>query len=162
MIIKLIGSAMLLGFALLATKAYKKCIARRQSECDVFLTMIDAVRDGVDYFLSPAAKIFRRFAEGNSRPAAFAKMVIDGVSPGEAFARIKNSLAVGREGREILGKFFESFGRGFKDGAVAMSEDCKKKFSEYSERCEVEDEKNTRLATALMLGGALGVIILFL
>ena len=162
MIFKLFGAALLLGFSLLVLRAYKAYLGRRKEECEGFGQIIDAVRDGVDYFLSPIGRIIERFESGESMTAKFAENVKSGDSPEKAFDKIKEKLAIGREGREILGKFFASVGRGYKDGAVKIADACRKKFTEYTENTAEEDEKSAKLTTALVIGGALGLILLFI
>ena len=162
MIFKLFGAALLLGFSLLVLRAYKAYLGRRKEECEGFGQIIDAVRDGVDYFLSPIGKIIERFESGESMTAKFAENVKSGDSPEKAFDKIKEKLAIGREGKEILGKFFASVGRGYKDGAVKIADACRKKFTEYTEKTAEEDEKSAKLTTALVIGGALGLILLFI
>ncbi|MBQ2875601.1 MAG: hypothetical protein IJE25_01185 [Clostridia bacterium] len=162
MIFKLFGAALLLGFSLLVLRAYKAYLGRRKEECEGFGQIIDAVRDGVDYFLSPIGRIIERFESGESMTAKFAENVKSGDSPEKAFDKIKEKLAIGREGREILGKFFASVGRGYKDGAVKIADACRKKFTEYTEKTAEEDEKSAKLTTALVIGGALGLILLFI
>lgn len=162
MIFKLFGAALLLGFSLLVLRAYKAYLGRRKEECEGFGQIIDAVRDGVDYFLSPIGRIIERFESGESMTAKFAENVKSGDSPEKAFDKIKEKLAIGREGREILGKFFASVGRGYKEGAVKIADACRKKFTEYTEKTAEEDEKSAKLTTALVIGGALGLILLFI
>ena len=152
----------MLGFSLLVLRAYKAYLGRRKEECEGFGQIIDAVRDGVDYFLSPIGRIIERFESGESMTAKFAENVKSGDSPEKAFDKIKEKLAIGREGREILGKFFASVGRGYKDGAVKIADACRKKFTEYTEKTAEEDEKSAKLTTALVIGGALGLILLFI
>lgn len=161
-ILKVFGAAATLLFALGILRGYKRYLARRREECDVFLALIDAVRDGVDYFLSPLKRIFEKFCSGDSVPSRISKRICDGESPREAFEKEKSGLHIGESGKEILSGFFSSLGRGYRDGAVALSEACKKKFSEYAEESEREDEKNSRLAGVLIIGGALALIILFI
>jgi hypothetical protein len=162
LIFKLFGAALLLGFSLLIIRAYKAYLERRREECKGFGQIIDAVRDGVDYFLSPIGKILERFESGETLAAKFAKDVKSGESPEKAFEKIREKLAIGREGREILGKFFASVGRGYKDGAIKIAEACRKKFTEYTEKSALEDEKSKKLTAALVIGGALGLILLFI
>ena len=162
MIFKVFGAALLLGFSLLVLRAYKAYLGRRKEECEGFGQIIDAVRDGVDYFLSPIGRIIERFESGESMTAKFAENVKSGDSPEKAFDKIKEKLAIGREGREILGKFFASVGRGYKDGAVKIADACRKKFTEYTEKTAEEDEKSAKLTTAVVIGGALGLILLFI
>lgn len=152
----------MLGFSLLVLRAYKAYLGRRKEECEGFGQIIDAVRDGVDYFLSPIGRIIERFESGESMTAKFAENVKSGDSPEKAFDKIKEKLAIGREGREILGKFFASVGRGYKEGAVKIADACRKKFTEYTEKTAEEDEKSAKLTTALVIGGALGLILLFI
>jgi len=161
-IIKVLGAAATLGFALLLLRGYKRYLASRRLECEGFISVFDAVRDGVDYFLSPLKKIFGRFCEGDSPLSRISKRICEGESPKAAFEKEKGGLHIGEAGREILSGFFSALGQGYKDGAVALSESCKKKFEKYNAERERDDEKNARLAAALIIGGALALVILFI
>ena len=161
-IIKIFGAVAICVFALRLLRGYKRYLEKRKAECEGFILVIEAVRDGVDYFLSPLKRIFERFCEGDSPLARISKRICGGESPKTAFESEKDGLHIGESGKDILSGFFSSLGRGYKDGAVSMSEACKKKFEKYSAEREREDEKNARLATTLVVGGALAVIILFI
>ena len=161
-IIKCLGSAAVLAFALALLRGYKAYLAKRREECDGFLAVIEAVRDGVNYFLSPLGRIFERFCDGKTTLSKISERIRDGESPKDAFEKEKRGLHIGECGKEILSNFFSALGRGYKDGVVALSEACRAKFEEYSENCRQEDEKSARLAATLAFGGALALIILFI
>lgn len=161
-LIKIFGAVATLLFALMLLRGYKYFLKKRKEERDEFLVLFDAVRDGVGCFLSPLSSIFSRFCEGDSTLARISRRIKDGESPKSAYNAEERGFHIGEAGREILSSFFSSLGRGYKDGEVAMCQSVGKRFFEYSESADKEDEKSARLAGALTVGAALGIIILFI
>ena len=160
--VKILGAVATLGFALALLRGYKYFLKKRKEEREGFLALFDAVRDGVNCFLSPLARIFSGFCEGDSTLARISRRIKAGESPKSAYNAEKGGLHIGEAGKEILSGFFSALGRGYKDGEVALNESARKRFLEYSEACDIEDEKSARLAGALAFGAALGIIILFI
>lgn len=161
-LIKSFGAAATLMFAFALLRGYKSYLEKRKKEREGFISLFEAVRDDIDCFLSPLSKIFERFTSGESTLSRISLRIKNGESPKFAYNAEKDGLHVGDVGKEILAAFFSSLGKGYREGAVAMSESCRKRFLEYSEISDVEDEKNAKLAGALTVGAALGIIILFI
>ena len=161
-LIKSFGAVAVLAFALALLRGYKFYLRKRKEEREGFISLFEAVRDEIDCFLSPLSRIFDRFTSGESTLSRISARIKSGESPKTAFEKEKGGLHIGDTGKEILSGFFSALGRGYREGAVAMSEACRKRFLEYSEISDAEDEKNAKLAGVLVVGAALGIIILFI
>ena len=160
--VRCIGAAALLFCSVIVIRGYRGFLARRRQECDELLLIMRGLRREVEHFLTPLCKIFAKFASDKSVPSGMASRIADGMLPEEAFLESRDRLAVGEDGKEILGDLFSGLGQGYKDGAVAHISSCEKRFDEYVRHIKDEYEKNGRLVAVLVLGAALGLVILFI
>jgi len=156
------GAAMLLFAALFAVRSYKAHLGRRKREMEAFSSVIERIYDMVDLFLTPVRGIFEGFNTGEESADRLIRSIEEGSTPKDAYGGIKESLSIGEEGKEILERLFSGLGKGYKDGALSLAESCRKRFAEYKKTAEEEDEKSSKVVSALTVGCTVGVILLFL
>jgi hypothetical protein len=161
-ILKYIGAAALLVGAFLVIRRYKAHHAERKREILAFSLLIDRIYDMVDLFLAPVRRIFEGVSTGVESADELARHIEDGEAPQQAYVGVKDKLSVGEEGKRILEQLFLGLGKGYRDGALALVESCRKRFADYKKAAEEEDEKSSKVVSALVIGCTVGVIILFI
>ena len=92
----------------------------------------------------------------------FVLEVRSGSSPKAAFEKHEGELAIGKEGKRILNNLFSALGTGYKDGTLSHIRSARDELERYTAGEKEEAEKNSKLITALLVGGAVGVLLLFL
>ena len=161
-VFKIFGAAVVLGFALLTIMGYRSFLNKRSEERESFRRMLSAFRDGVDCFLLPIGKILEGMKADVGAIAELRRLIKNGDTPASAFDKIRDKLYMGNEGKEILKGFFSELGRGYKNGVVTLCESAQRRFDESCNKSDGDDEKNAKLYATLIIGGALGIVILFI
>ena len=156
-----IGALIVFLAALLSVRLYRSYLDGRLTEGRAFLRLIERVRDGVNCYLTPIPNILEAASELHSAILSLWKRVADGATPSEAYEVVEGELSLDSVSREILRRFFDGLGSGYREGVVAFAEECRGELSERLDMLEAEDEKNKKIYSALIVGGALGFILLF-
>ena len=160
--LRYVGAICIVVCAFLLSRSYSSYIKRRVSECECFLLLISHVEKMIRCFLSPVSDIFSKFECNEAKVMSFVCGVRDGKALSDAFAECECELALGKDGKKILSELFSELGRGYKDGTLSLVASARSELEKYTAREREEGEKNLKLATALLVGGAVGVVLLFL
>lgn len=154
------GAVLILFSAVLLALFYKRYVERGIRERESFLSLIDCLRVRIDCYLSTLVEVFKDFKDEAIEP--FLRRVREGESPESAFAGTHTLFAIGKGGIEILSRLFGMIGREYKAGVIASVDTARAAFTEYSAKQLEEGKKSVKLICALLLGGALGLVILLI
>ncbi len=160
--LRYVGAICIVVCAFLLSRSYSSYMKRRVSECECFLLLISHAEKMIRCFLSPITDIFSGFECGEESVMAFVCDVRGGKALSDAFAERECDFALGKDGKKILSELFSELGRGYKDGTLTLVASARSELEKYTVREREEGEKNSKLATALLVGGAVGVLLLFL
>ena len=151
-----------MAFAFFLSRSYTAYLKRRVREGECFLSLTERIESMISCYLSPIKDIFSGFECEESAVMDFVRRVRDGARLRDAYFEAEGGLAVGREGKKILAELFSTLGCGYKDGSVGLVASARAEFEKYLGGEREECEKNSRLAAALLLGGALGILLLLI
>ncbi len=159
-ILRYTGAVLTVISAYAVTVSYKKYVQRAERESESFLSLMDYLRIRIDCYLSTVAEVLSDFKDDAIEP--FLAKVREGNSAARAFALTQRSLAIGKEGREILSRLFSLVCGEYKTGVISAIDSSREAFSAYMQKANEEGRKNVRLVSALILGAVLGAVILLI
>ena len=153
--IRLFGAAFIMLSALFVGREYSSFSDKRTSELRGFLLFVRHVGGRVANFLSYGDELFSGFENESLESCGFLPALRDGEDFADAFESAKNKLSISSSQIEMLGEFFVSFGRDYRDGEIEKITAFLEKYEKEVDReCE-NMTKNLQVARALLLGGAL-------
>ena len=153
--IRLFGAAFIMLSALFAGREYSRFSDKRSSELRGFLLFVRHIGGQVANFLSYGDELFSGFENQSLQSCGFLPALREGADFADAFESTKKKLSIPSSQSEMLGEFFASFGRDYREGEVEKITAFLEKYEKEVDReCE-NMTKNLQVARALLLGGAL-------
>ena len=159
---KLILLAILPLAALIIGRGYSVYVDRRIAECEELCELLIHIRARVGCFLSPVSEMLSDFHSDRLSELGFVREVCDGRGLSEAYENIAPRLSVSEEVRRVIGGFFESFGRGYRDETLSEIDYARESLEKILERERVELDKSVRLTRSILLLVSVGLIILLI
>lgn len=147
--------------ALVVRRAYVAFIGRALAECRGFIAYLEHIRQRIGCYLERGDSL----SDGFSSPALCrCGFLCDELrsDPRRAYAEAEGRLALGEEGRRILSDFFRSLGAGYLDGQMGAIALTLERLREVEKKESEELEKRTRVAGAVCICAALGLLLLLL
>ena len=141
-------------------RGYREYLERGAKVRAGFIELINRLRHKIDCYMSTVPEAIEDFV---CLPIEeLLSSVRDGEQIGAAFARMKNKFRIGREGEEILDRFFSDVTVGYKDTVVSAAVLARERLVEYDEKMRAEDEKSAKITASLLFGLGLGTVILLI
>ena len=116
----------------------------------------------ISRFLTPQESILQNFSDEALEKCGFLPAIRSGKSLSEAFEACKPSLSLSDDLKGRLGKFFHGFGGEYLDGEISRASDFRSELETGLKKEESELEKGLKITNALLLGGAVGIVILMI
>ena len=154
------GAALIMAGALFINNEYKQYINRRISEYRGFLSLISHAEGKISKYLSYGDGLWRDFSDDSLDMCGFIPLLRGGCTVYDAFEKSKKRLSLSKETKEFLSSSFKDLGRGYREGEISYLLDLKSRLTRGLEEEEMNAEKNKKVATALLFGGALAILIL--
>lgn len=158
--LRILGGALLLLCALLVGREYSAYAGRRIAEHQGFIALISHSEGMIGRFLSSGDELWRGFDNEALERVGFLPLIKDGKDADSAFSTVKGRLSLGDEAKKKVEEFFKDFGSGYKDQEIARISALRAELETSLKSETAELEKNSRVLNALLVGGALGLIIL--
>lgn len=159
-IFRYIGIGLILLSALAVSRGYERFIRRRIAEEEGFLALLLHIRAGVECFLSSAEELVRGFE--NEALQSVGYLGGEGADICERFRRSGDRLCISDKVRDILKNFFDSFGKEYKSGTVALIDRTRAVLDEHIKVERESAEKDVKLVRTVSLAAALGAVILLI
>ncbi|MBQ8322047.1 MAG: hypothetical protein IJX92_06755 [Clostridia bacterium] len=159
-LIRYIGIGLILLSALAVSRWYERFIRRRIAEDEGFSALLLHIRAGVECFLSSAEELLRGFENEALMNAGY--LGGDGADICERFRRSSERLCISDKVRGILRDFFDSFGKEYKSGTVALIDRTRAALDEHIKAERESAEKDVKLVRTVLLSAALGAVILLI
>ena len=150
------GGLLLLLSAYLLWKGYDSYLKKRSGEYEDLVRLLEHMAQQLECRLSEGAAMLSGFCSDRLSELGFFQGE-GGV--GERFHRIAKRLTVNTKTRERLERFFSEFGTGYLGTERERIDRELRGLREERDRVVSECEKDTHLCRALLLLGALGLII---
>lgn len=160
--LKYFGAVCITACALITSRSYTRYIKRRVGECECFCRLAERIESMIKCYLSPVGDIFSGFECGERAVMDFVTEVRRGVPLKEAYIAAEKKLSVAAEAKRILSELFSTLGHGYKDGVLKLVSEAREELEKHLASEREEGEKNSKLALALLFGGAVGILLLFI
>lgn len=159
-LLRIVGGALLLGGAALASVAYRRYAERQLAELEGFCKLLSHVREKIKVYLEPQSSLLSDFDCSPLEDCGFMPAYRESGSMNQAFKSAE--VSVTGDAERSLSSFFESFGRGYKDEEIARAESTVAECLRILERERCEVPREVRLAVVLIASFALAVFILII
>ena len=140
-------------------REYEKYLARRLGELIGLRDLISHARGMIEKYLSYGAELWRGFTNEALESCGLMDALREGRGLSEAFASCGDRMALTAEERAELACDFARLGKGYKSGEVSLLDTLENKLCEMADGESDQAEKNIKVFRALLLGGALVVVI---
>lgn len=156
------GAILIMLSALWLSRAYRDYLDKGVRELRGFISLITHIEAKVGCFLTPSDGLWSTFSDTALVQNGFLSALESGKTLSEAFEDCSSSLTVRTEERELLSDFFSSFGTGYRDTETNRCQRVLKALSTSLSSYEERAEKDKSIASALLLGGALAIVIMII
>lgn len=156
------GAALVMIAALFASREYSAYAQRRISQYKGFVALISHAEGMIAKFLAKGEELWRGFTDNALEECGFISSLREGKSLSESFSSCEDRLCLPRGVREELRGFFSEFGKSYKDGQLSSLSLFRAKLETKLNEEEAGLEKSLKVTRALIIGGALSVVILII
>ena len=159
-LLRIVGGALLLGGAALASVAYKRYAQRQLAQLEGFCKLLSHVREKIKVYLSPQSSLLSDFSCEELEDCGFMPEYRKSGSLNRAFR--SSRISITEDAKRLLSSFFERFGRGYKDEEIARAGSATAECQRILERERCDVPRDVRLAGVLIASFALAVFILII
>lgn len=160
--LKWAGAAVILLSALFVGKEYSAYVRQRLEQYRGFVALILHIEGMISRFLTPQDGLWRDFNNDALQKCGFLPLLREGKGLSGAFESVKASLALSEETKEMLSDFFGNFGGNYLDGEMSRTADFRTQLENGLKQEESELEKSLKISNALLVAGAVGIVILII
>ena len=161
LILKAVGSVVVLSSAVLWSASQKKKDAERLRRLEAQIAFVRFVRDRIDRYLAPITEILRECDEGvlcDIRIGCERSECIDI----EALRRLLRSGEYYADGGEILDSFLSTLGSSYREGEIAGCDICLRELNSIYEKLQKELPRERKGRCVLVLCLAAGIVIILI
>lgn len=158
--IKLFGLALMLLASLSILRGFRRYNAKRLSELEGFLLMIEHLEGRINRYLLPIADALRDFSNAALENIGFLGEIYEGADINSAFEKSSSRLSVGNGAKEMLGKLFSGLGFGYKDDVLKELRETSEKLRTALSNEQGATQKNEQVVSSVTIALVLGVFIL--
>lgn len=160
--LRIFGSVLILLSAMLVSRGYSRYCERRLRTVEGFLSFLMHIKGEIMRTLTTPEGFVRDFSCEELSECGFLSSVASGKSLSLSFEESLPRITLGTEEKRLLSDFFEGFGKDYMDGERIRVESYTEKLSHLADADRETLPKNDKLCRALLLSGALGLIILII
>ena len=158
MILRWLGGLLILLFALIVGREYSGFAESKVRMLSEYVKALLQIEKMIEICLATPAEIFADFDSQPLDKCGFLPAVREGRGLGGAFSSADKS-ALSSEARAILSDYFDGFGRGYAEREIARARKARGELEALLARERETSEKSVRVTSAMLLGGAAGVLI---
>ena len=148
--------------ALFFCREYSLYAERRILQYKGFLSLLSHAEGMISRFLAKGEELWRGFSDSALEECGFLSDLREGRGLKEAFSSCENRLCLPRSVKDELSAFFSDFGRSYKEGQLSSLSAFRSSLEERLKAEEADLEKSVKVTKALILGGAMSVVILII
>lgn len=154
------GCALLMIGALLISRCYDGYLSRRVEEYRGLVSLLSHAECEISKFLAYGSALWRDFQHDGLERCGFLPALRESGSLYQALEAAGDKMSLSSSAREGLSAQFQRLGRGYVDKELSLIGEIKQGLSAELESESAEAEKNKRVARALLLGGALSLVVM--
>lgn len=156
------GAILLMIGALYISREYEKYLNRRVAEYNGLAELISHAAGMIARFLAHGGDLWRDFENASLEKCGLLPALRRGACLADAFDECQGKMSLSAEEKQRWSAELHKLGRGYKDGELAMLSDLGQAISAEAGAEAESAEKNVKVARALLLGGALTVVIIII
>lgn len=160
--LRLLGGAFIAAAALCVGRGYRAYARQRLDEQEGFLSLLLHIKGQVACYLSPQGKLLEGFRSEALSRLGFTDAMEECRDLSAAYKQVEHGLCVSEKIKAVLERYFLGFGKEYKEGELARADAAIAEISALFAADKAETEKNVKVAEALSVAAALGLIILLL
>ena len=158
--IKLIGGAIILLLALYVSRSYEKFLRRRIAEYRGLAELISHAEGRISDFLSYGSRLWQGFGDEALEACGLLSSLREGEGLASAFEKCKGKMSLPRKAMDGISERLRKLGGRYKESELTVLRELGEWLSSELRSAEEQSEKNIKVARALLLGGALAVLII--
>ena len=156
------GAALIMIAALFACREYSVYAEKRILQHKGFIALISHAEEMISKFLAKGIELWQDFSDSALEECGFSSHLREGRSLSEAFSACEVGICLPKDVKEELRDFFSGFGKSYKDGQLSSLSEFRKRLENRLKEEELSLEKSLKVTKALIIGGALAVVILII
>ncbi len=160
--LRICGAALILLSAILVSRGYSRYCERRLRTVEGFLAFLMHVKGEIKRTLTTPEGFARGFKCEELLECGFLSSIASGEPLYGAFSSSLTKISLGEEAQNLLSEFFEGFGKDYAEGERIRTECYAQKLERLADAEKEALPKNVKLCRALLLSGAVGLIILII
>ena len=160
--LRIFGSVLIVLAATFVARGYSRYCEARLRTLEGFLSFLLHIKGEIKRTLTTPEGFVRDFKCEELSECGFLSAVGSGEPLHGAYLSSLPKLKLGINARELLSEFFEGFGKDYAEGERIRTESYAQKLERIAESERESLPKNVKLCRALLLAGALGLIILII
>ncbi|MBQ8372342.1 MAG: hypothetical protein IJX38_05360 [Clostridia bacterium] len=161
-ILKLVAIVMIMGVAIVCRGAYVKFISRSLEEYRGFILYLEHIEGRIGCYLEHGDSLYEGFSNEALSRCGFLGALRDGKSHKEAFGIAEHELAMDADGKRVLGDFFRSLGTGYLERELRALELTLERLRQAEKKQDEELIKRVKVASAVCICTALGIVLLII
>lgn len=159
---RLVGVGLVLVAAIIASGEYKLYAKRRILQYEGFAALLFHLEGMISRYLSSGDGLYRGFENAELERIGFLPLIRGGDRPADALRRCEGQLCLSKDCLNALSAFFTGFGRDYKDRELKSISDFRTRLEEEKKSEAERLEKNVKVTSALLIGGALAFFIMII
>lgn len=160
--LKWAGAGVILLCALMVGRDYTAYVRERLSQYRGFVALLSHIEGMISRFLTPQDGLWHSFSDDALEKCGFLPALRSGKGLSEAFIGCVDGLSLSDLTKQRLSDFFSGFGRDYMDGEIARVGELRSELESGLKKEESELEKSLKITNALLLAGAVGLVILII
>lgn len=160
--LKWAGAGVILLSALYVGREYSAYVRQRLQQHRAFVALLLHIEQMISQFLTPQDGLWRDFSNDALEKCGFLPLLREGKGLSQAFEKVKASLSLSERTKEMLSGFFADFGGGYLDGEMSRTAGFRAELESCLEKEGEELEKSLKITNALLVAGAVGIVILII
>lgn len=154
------GAALVMIAALLISRYYEKYLLKRVDEYSGLVLLVTHMENEITKYLAYGNRLWSNFRHDGLEKCGFLPVLRECGSISEALSNVGDRMSLSRASREHLAESFSRLGRGYLDEELGLLSEIKDSLSAELDTERIEAEKNIKVVRALLLGGALAVVVM--
>ena len=159
---RLFGGLALVVSALILSREYSAYCKRRILEYDGFIALLSHAEGKIAKYLSSGESLWRDFNNDALLNCGFLVALQDGETPISAFEKCESRLRLSQSTKARLREFFSGWGREYRERELLLLSSFKEEIAAEGMAEKEKLDKSVRISSALLIGGALALMILII
>ena len=156
------GGIILTVAALLLCRGYEKYLMRRVAETEGLVLLISHAKGMISRFLSYGGELWQGFDNDALESCGLLASLRSGLGIKAAFDGCSPKMCLSQSARGWISAALDRLGKDYREGELRLLEEIESRLRTDAESERSSAEKNIKVARALLLGGALALLIMLI